>query len=276
MHLFMHKKSHFKAFFSSIIKMRYYLISLLSLMLFPVYVYNRPSIIKACFSTAHVQSTVDGGSLLGSPMLDGALGQVASITNAMDVLFPPSLTTGITKSGKTDVSQFDSILPPEVPTSWVQCETCRKWRRVAWHVDGNTLPDLWDCSMNYWDSESASCDAPQDRFTIIFKNIIMLHFIISFIPSLLFKSVKEESSLYPSTVTYHIYEFFIVFHFSLSFHFLTFLTFPPLYFPFPNNLALHFFLHLSLKSLHDKTFCTCNLFHVLSLSHDQSCRPSMI
>ena len=124
-------------------------------------------------------------------MLDGALGQVASITNAMDVLFPPSLTTGITKSGKTDVSQFDSILPPEVPTSWVQCETCRKWRRVAWHVDGNTLPDLWDCSMNYWDSENASCEAPQDRFDIILKNItlLMFSFIFPFILSLLFKSV---------------------------------------------------------------------------------------
>lgn len=125
--------------------------------------YYRPSIIKACFSTAHVQSTVDGGSLLGSPMLDGALGQVASITNAMDVLFPPNSTTAVMKSDKADISQFDSILPPEVPTSWVQCETCRKWRRVAWHVDNGTLPDLWDCSMNYWDSENASCDAPQDR-----------------------------------------------------------------------------------------------------------------
>jgi CW-type Zinc Finger len=125
--------------------------------------HSRPSIIKACFSTAHVQSTVDGGSLLGSPMLDGALGQVASITNAMDVLFPPDSTTAVMKSDKTDISQFDSILPPEVPTSWVQCETCRKWRRVAWHVDNGTLPDLWDCSMNYWDSENASCDAPQDR-----------------------------------------------------------------------------------------------------------------
>jgi len=28
--------------------------------------------------------------------------------------------------------QFDTILPPENPTSWVQCELCRQWRRVAW------------------------------------------------------------------------------------------------------------------------------------------------
>ena len=253
--------------------MLYYLVSLLSFMLFPLYVYNRPSIIKACFSTAHVQSTVDGGSLLGSPMLDGALGQVASITNAMDVLFPPSLTTGITKSGKTDVSQFDSILPPEVPTSWVQCETCRKWRRVAWHVDGNTLPDLWDCSMNYWDSESASCDAPQDRFAIIFKNNVFLYHLLYTFPTL---QVCLRGIFFVSFHCHIISTITVLSSTSLSFYFLTSPTYPPLFFPFLNNFAPHFFLHLSLNSLHDKTFCTCNLFQFLSPSHDQSCRPLMI
>ena len=31
-------------------------------------------------------------------------------------------------------------------------------------MDNEALPDQWDCSMNFWDPESASCDTPQDDF----------------------------------------------------------------------------------------------------------------
>jgi CW-type Zinc Finger/Protein SET DOMAIN GROUP 2 C-terminal len=122
-----------------------------------------PPSIKACFNSAHLSARVDGRSLVGSPMLDGALGQVDSVTKAMEVLCPLSLSSS-SHNGKTDTSQFDSILPPEVPTSWVQCESCRKWRRVAWHVDQGSLPDLWECGMNDWEPENASCDVPQDSY----------------------------------------------------------------------------------------------------------------
>ena len=101
-------------------------------------------------------------------MLDGALGQVDSVTRVISELCGDINTQSqSSKNGKTDTSQFDSILPPEVPTSWVQCESCRKWRRVAWNVDGDTLPDLWECHMNFWDVENAGCEAPQDRLVII-------------------------------------------------------------------------------------------------------------
>jgi hypothetical protein len=60
--------------------------------------------------------------------------------------------------------QFDQILPPEKPTSWVQCDGCRKWRRVAWHVEVETLSDEWQCIMNTWDVDNANCDAPQDDY----------------------------------------------------------------------------------------------------------------
>jgi hypothetical protein len=95
--------------------------------------------LKACFSGSHVAASVNGKSLLGSPMLDGALGQVDSITRVITELCGRSHDNHA--NSISDNSQFDSILPPEVPTSWVQCELCRKWRRVAWHVDGESLPD---------------------------------------------------------------------------------------------------------------------------------------
>ena len=69
--------------------------------------------------------------------------------------------------GDSDVDQqFDSILPPELPSEWVQCDKpeCRKWRRVAWNVDIDSLPEEWQCADNYWDPENATCDAPEDGY----------------------------------------------------------------------------------------------------------------
>lgn len=94
-------------------------------------------------------------------MLDVALGKVDGIMKVLETFGDKTSSRGV-----VDNSQFDNILPPEMPTAWVQCEeeNCRKWRRVAWHVDVNSLPDYWTCSMNSWDPENASCKAPQDSY----------------------------------------------------------------------------------------------------------------
>ncbi|CAN0548020.1 unnamed protein product, partial [Ectocarpus sp. 12 AP-2014] len=44
------------------------------------------------------------------------------------------------------------------PTPWAQCDRCLKWRRIPWHIDPETLPELWTCENNTWDPETASCD----------------------------------------------------------------------------------------------------------------------
>ena len=38
---------------------------------------------------------------------------------------------------------------------WVQCEHqhCGKWRKVPTHIDPESLPDKWTCSMNHWDPQ---------------------------------------------------------------------------------------------------------------------------
>ena len=103
--------------------------------------------------------------VFGSPMLDVALGQVTAI-NAVQEKLLGQVVRRQSLGVDDDDAQFDSRLPPEIPTDWVQCEdpSCRKWRRVAWHVDANALPDPWYCSMNYWEPADASHDAPQDDF----------------------------------------------------------------------------------------------------------------
>lgn len=103
-----------------------------------------------------------GLDLIGSPYLDVMLGQVDAVLRVMQDLSVDTKTNGLREDG----GQFDNILPPELPTAWVQCDNsnCRKWRRVAWNVDCDALPDPWQCSMNYWDPENAFCDAPEDSY----------------------------------------------------------------------------------------------------------------
>ena len=137
-------------------------------------------------------------ALYGSPMLDVALGQIDAVSRVvldlvgqtgMDAYLAnkarratiarnkakrndnsgdnsPSDKQKRAKRTKSDDNepQFDTFLPPEVPTQWVQCckEDCLKWRRVPFHVDVDALPDEWNCSLNTWDPPAATCQAPQD------------------------------------------------------------------------------------------------------------------
>lgn len=46
---------------------------------------------------------------------------------------------------------------------WVQCEKCEKWRKLPPHISADELPDTWFCTMNSWNPDSASCEAPEDK-----------------------------------------------------------------------------------------------------------------
>ena len=129
-----------------------------------------PATLRACFSS--IPNDVETG-LYGSPMLDGALGQVNAVEKVLYLLkrkdFSKDKSVSVVKNkGKLGLKesrqQFDNILPPEMPTNWVQCESCKKWRRVGWHIDSESLPDKWFCEMNTWDAEGATCSAPQDSY----------------------------------------------------------------------------------------------------------------
>ena len=50
---------------------------------------------------------------------------------------------------------------------WVQCNICDKWRALPKNVDIDTLPDLWTCSMNIWDSQQNNCDAPEESYELV-------------------------------------------------------------------------------------------------------------
>lgn len=40
---------------------------------------------------------------------------------------------------------------------WVQCESCKKWRKLPPNISASSLPETWVCSMNTWNDATASC-----------------------------------------------------------------------------------------------------------------------
>jgi hypothetical protein len=47
---------------------------------------------------------------------------------------------------------------------WVQCDKCKKWRRLPDRTDATTLPSKWYCQMNGHDSGRNSCTAPEQEY----------------------------------------------------------------------------------------------------------------
>mmetsp|Transcript_9994 Transcript_9994/g.12711 ORF Transcript_9994/g.12711 Transcript_9994/m.12711 type:complete len:530 (-) Transcript_9994:133-1722(-) len=64
--------------------------------------------------------------------------------------------TKSSKSNKQNSKEAES-------QNWVQCEKCEKWRRLPPRICAEDLPDVWYCSMNTWDVNSASCTAEEDK-----------------------------------------------------------------------------------------------------------------
>ena len=48
--------------------------------------------------------------------------------------------------------------------TWVECDKCKKWRRLRGVVDAKKLPSKWYCHMNKGDPERAKCSAPEEEY----------------------------------------------------------------------------------------------------------------
>ncbi|KJP85884.1 hypothetical protein AK88_04471 [Plasmodium fragile] len=47
--------------------------------------------------------------------------------------------------------------------NWVQCESCKKWRKVDAHININLLPDEWYCHLNFWNSYN-NCNMEEEIY----------------------------------------------------------------------------------------------------------------
>jgi len=48
--------------------------------------------------------------------------------------------------------------------TWVECDKCKKWRRLRGIVDERKLPPKWYCTMNKNDPDRARCSAPEEEY----------------------------------------------------------------------------------------------------------------
>lgn len=46
-----------------------------------------------------------------------------------------------------------------IAQEWVQCEECKKWRKLPLNITADSLPEFWTCNMNNWNTSLASCMA---------------------------------------------------------------------------------------------------------------------
>ncbi|GAX19472.1 hypothetical protein FisN_19Hh047 [Fistulifera solaris] len=86
----------------------------------------------------------------------------------------------VTKKGKKDQDAlFENTEDPDMVrdggsifgqttgssnATWVECDKCKKWRRLRGVVDEKKLPSKWYCSMNKNDPERARCSAPEEEY----------------------------------------------------------------------------------------------------------------
>eukprot|EP01040_Poterioochromonas_malhamensis_P012145 gene12146-13282_t len=61
-------------------------------------------------------------------------------------------------------AQPESGKVAETDRVWVQCNTCDKWRSLPPTVNPETLPDIWTCDLNIYDSDRNNCDAPEENY----------------------------------------------------------------------------------------------------------------
>jgi len=62
-------------------------------------------------------------------------------------------------TGATTGSAKPKMSNTVIAQEWVQCESCKKWRKLPLSISASSLPDTWVCAMNTWNAAMASCSA---------------------------------------------------------------------------------------------------------------------
>lgn len=121
--------------------------------------------------------------LLGSPIIDAAMGDPSGLTAVIATLANecrPKEDAGTSrgkkrgsrKAGKASAVAMGDDVPEAASAAacaWVQCEepSCLKWRRLPWYVDADRdLGERFTCADNKWTPELASCDATEEDWEL--------------------------------------------------------------------------------------------------------------
>ena len=91
------------------------------------------------------------------PMMNPSLMQAQQ-----NPLLRPSTTKPVTKKPKSKRKSLkkkqEAIKTKK--EEWVQCDRCKKWRKLPSRVSAKKLPDIWYCEMTTWGRRKVTCDTP--------------------------------------------------------------------------------------------------------------------
>jgi len=94
----------------------------------------------------------------------------ATTTGCIEALRPITATSGVFEAPFPEEEEEEALYGKGKSSAsnatWVQCDRCKKWRRLRGVVDAKklNLPTKWYCSMNKNDPERSKCTAPEEEY----------------------------------------------------------------------------------------------------------------
>jgi len=75
------------------------------------------------------------------------------------------------KMGSAVSSETESLegISIKIHETWVECDNCKKWRKLRNSIDDEKLQSTWFCSMNTTDPERSSCTSPEEEYETTVK-----------------------------------------------------------------------------------------------------------
>jgi CW-type Zinc Finger len=96
-------------------------------------------------------------------MDDGRIASTNTVNNTSATTKDPFMLDGDEDLDREGGSIFGATTGANNST-WVECDKCKRWRRLRGVVDEKKLPPKWYCSMNKNDPDRARCSAPEEEY----------------------------------------------------------------------------------------------------------------
>ncbi|KAJ1423179.1 hypothetical protein B484DRAFT_451997 [Ochromonadaceae sp. CCMP2298] len=117
---------------------------------------------EEAFDTPRYQSSRAAAMVAKTKLISKTVPEVkAPILEAPASVSASAAKGSASRRKKKEEKPVEEVGSPAPQLSWVQCDKCSKWRSVAAHVIESDLPEVWYCTMNSWDKQLATCEAPE-------------------------------------------------------------------------------------------------------------------
>lgn len=110
---------------------------------------------------------VDDYGIQGDAIADNSKGDVSSQLNRNQEMKGQVINAEEAVPQEVEETSIFGQTTGSVNATWVECDKCKKWRRLRGVVDTKKLPPKWFCSMNKNDPDRAKCSAPEEEYDTV-------------------------------------------------------------------------------------------------------------